>query len=71
MIDPIHKKSDCVHKGFFHLREQFPNEGIEDSENAEHPDRGAFEIGYWCLKDSDCAVKRCAQVGPRKYDKEC
>ena len=68
VTDPIHRKSDCVHIGLANLNENYSNESNEDGENTE---RGSFEIGYWCLKDSDCAIKRCAQVGPRKYDKEC
>ena len=66
VIDPIHKRSECVHMGLAHL-----NQFEEDDDLAENTERGEFEVGYWCLKNTDCATKRCAQVGPRKYDKEC
>ena len=52
----------------FHLANQGEMLDNEQDDNAE---RGEFENGYWCLKDSDCATKHCAQVGPRRYDKEC
>lgn len=45
--------------------------GSKGEEQEKHTTRGHFEIGYWCLKDQDCESKKCAQVGPRKYDKEC
>ena len=66
VIDPIWRKSECRHSGLAHL-----NATDEDDDVAENTERGDFEIGYWCLKNSDCATKKCAQVGPRKYDKEC
>ena len=67
VTDPIWKRSECRHSGFVHLNAA-DDEGNQQEENTE---RGEFEIGYWCLKNSDCASKKCAQVGPRKYDKEC
>ena len=45
--------------------------GDEPEEKKKHTERGHFEIGYWCLKNTDCESKHCAQVGPRMYDKEC
>ena len=45
---------------------------MEDGDGQDrNTERGHFELGYWCLKDSDCESKHCAQVGPRMYDKEC
>ena len=44
---------------------------VVDNDQDDNAERGEFEIGYWCLKDSDCATKHCAQIGPRRYDKEC
>ena len=67
VTDPIWKRSECRHSGLAHLNAA-DDEGNQQEENTE---RGEFEIGYWCLKNSDCASKKCAQVGPRKYDKEC
>ena len=47
-----------------------PYAQIEDGQE-RNTERGHFELGYWCLKDTDCESKHCAQVGPRLYDKEC
>ena len=55
-----------MHMGLAHL-----NQFEDDDDLQENTERGEFEVGFWCLKNSDCATKRCAQVGPRKYDKEC
>ena len=59
VVDPYNRQSFCKRFGY------------ANAEQAENTERGEFEIGYWCLKHSDCATKKCAQVGPRKYDKEC
>ena len=67
VTDPIWKRSECRHSGLTHLNAA----DDEDNQQEENTERGEFEIGYWCLKNSDCASKKCAQVGPRKYDKEC
>ena len=42
-----------------------------ENEQDANKESSKFENGYWCLKDGDCITKKCAQVGPRKYDKEC
>ena len=46
------------------------HEQIDDGQ-LRNTERGHFELGYWCLKNTDCESKHCAQVGPRLYDKEC
>ena len=66
VVDPIWRRSECRHSGLAHLNATDDDDGMQ-----ENTERGEFEIGYWCLKNSDCSTKKCAQVGPRKYDKEC
>ena len=34
--------------------------GDEPKEQKKHTERGHFEIGYWCLKNTDCESKHCA-----------
>ena len=69
VVDPFNRTSFCKHFGLHDLKQN--QEDYENAEQAENTERGEFEIGYWCLKHTDCATKKCAQVGPRKYDKEC
>ena len=64
VTDSYNHVSECLHH---HEAANYPVKDGQDR-NAE---RGHFELGYWCLKNTDCESKHCAQVGPRKYDKEC
>ena len=71
IVDPFYRISFCKHSALHDLKEWKNNDEYFNAKQAENTERGEFEIGYWCLKHTDCATKKCAQVGPRKYDKEC
>ena len=64
VTDSARHASECI-------SHEFNNIYDTENEQDDNADRGHFEFGYWCLKDSDCESKKCGQVGPRKYDKEC
>ena len=72
IVDPMRRTSQCVNSHWLARRHLNDYQGdYGQNEQDRNTERGHFELGYWCLKDSDCESKHCAQVGPRKYDKEC
>ena len=53
-------KSECLPTGWSTANDQHAQlHGTGEGEH-KHTTRGHFEIGYWCLKDTDCESKRCA-----------
>ena len=67
VTNPVRRATKCF--AIDHINDQHAQ--LHGTEEKKHTERGHFEIGYWCLKDTDCESRHCAQVGPRKYDKEC
>lgn len=54
VVDSANHVSECVALSIVNDGDSIAN---LDHVNAE---RGDFEIGYWCLKDTDCQSKHCA-----------
>ena len=67
VIDSYNHMSECLH----HSSAYYAGQVADSAGQLRNTERGHFELGYWCLKHTDCESKHCAQVGPRMYDKEC